>query len=483
MSVTADEEQEDMKSITEEENADLTDYLPSISDRLRIGYCSMDRACQTKKSEIVKLKEICDVLSVLVEDVAALKKNLYYSKLTLQAEYDGRLEEAVLELYNRVNNRIAEIEGIHKERVEVVRRSYKTQLSNAICKLSKDYHKFYGKKDAAAESSHEQKLKEIEKQKEVSRKNEIAQQEMFELLKMQMEDANMKAMEVESNRSSVVDTSVFTQEIDELKSSVKVFEDRVEYLEDMLEETNTDNSKLNCEVENLSGMLQEEQEITLNLTGKISTLEKQIENERISAKEKLAEQKESLKMEMEKRIKMTHDKLQDEAQKRMDDMRRNEEQKLRNQKMLEEQKIKALMNQHEESKISVEVPVDIDVSRLQNIEKKQRAEIARLQKELDRNVKMWELKVKILQENIHALKDEMFLRTTLQRQAAKMRQAALTYIRQGSNYLPLGVNPTSEVVKPQRRHQLPTIIQAPKVLFDSDIAVNIAAHNEKPETV
>jgi len=69
--------------------------------------------------------------------------------------------------------------------------------------------------------------------------------------------------------------------------------------------------------------------------------------------------------------------------------------------------------------------------KLQKIEKKQQAEILKLQRELDRVNRTWEMKVTILQQTLHALKDESFLRTSLQRQAARLQQAAVVYASDG----------------------------------------------------
>ena len=47
--------------------------------------------------------------------------------------------------------------------------------------------RFYGKKGADHETSHKQKLKELERQQLQQKQNEHAQKEMFELMKLQME--------------------------------------------------------------------------------------------------------------------------------------------------------------------------------------------------------------------------------------------------------------------------------------------------------
>ena len=71
--------------------------------------------------------------------------------------------------------------------------------------------------------------------------------------------------------------------------------------------------------------------------------------------------------------------------------------------------------------------------------------------------------MKILNEHIHVLKDEMFLRTTLQRQSAKLRGAGVTYVRQGSHDVGVaGVNPFDSNMNVERKYRLPTIIQPPK---------------------
>lgn len=71
------------------------------------------------------------------------------------------------------------------------------------------------------------------------------------------------------------------------------------------------------------------------------------------------------------------------------------------------------------------------LKKLQKLEKKQKTEIERLKKELERVNRTWEIKVNVLKQTLHALKDESFLRTSLQRQAARLQQAAVMYASDG----------------------------------------------------
>jgi len=441
-------------------------FIPSISDRLQIGYASMDRACQTEVTEIVNLKKMTEVLAVVVNDLSMLKRGLYFSKLTLQAEYDGRLETVALELFNRVNQRIAEIEAIHKERIDVIRRSYKTQMANALTKLSRDYHLFYGSKDAMVEAENKKKVEEMKKHQDMTRKNELAQKEMYEMLRLQMEEAKAKEAEIPSRKSSVVSVSGFIEEIEELNKSLKDYESRVDYLEECLEETTKDNKKLNAELDDKNNKLRQEQRKAATLTKDLQEMKQKMEQEREDSLKRLEVQKVSLKNEMENRIGALRIEHQKEVDQKLEDAKKGQSDLLRQQKLAEEIKIKELMAKQAEQKVVVnEIPQDTDVSNLMIIEKKQRAEIACLTKKIDQLSKLSEMKVKVLNEHIHSLKTEMFLRTTLQRQTAKVKQATVTYVKKGSDVVPLGFQPCVEKI--QRKHRLPSIIGTPAATDDN----------------
>jgi len=105
-----------------------------------------------------------------------------------------------------------------------------------------------------------------------------------------------------------------------------------------------------------------------------------------------------------------------------------------------------------------------DVARYKQIEKSQKQEILRFQKELERANKYWEMKVSILQQTMHALKDEMFLRTSLQRQSAKLRHAAITYASDNPASVCAEVAPASASPTSIRKLQLPNVVCAPKPL-------------------
>lgn len=78
-----------------------------------------------------------------------------------------------------------------------------------------------------------------------------------------------------------------------------------------------------------------------------------------------------------------------------------------------------------------------------------------MKKEIDRIHRAWEKKFAILQQSLHALKDESFVRHTMQRQAAQLHQAAISY----SSDAPLGITPTMQkhLASGGKKHPLPDI--------------------------
>ncbi|XP_066922039.1 uncharacterized protein C10orf67, mitochondrial-like [Clytia hemisphaerica] len=458
-----DDENDEERSVSletgEVEDAFGETFIPSISDRLQIGYAASDKACQTQASEIINLKKMSDVLGIVIKDISMLKRSLYFSKLTLQAEYDGRLEAVAFELYNRVNKRVAEIEAIHKERIDVIRRSYKQQMSNALAKLSRDYQIFYGDKDAILEAENRKKLEEMNRHKEMMRKNELAQKEMYEMLQMQMEEDKAKQEIVPSRKSSAASIGGFLDEIDELNTVIKGNESRIYYLEECLEEIGLENKKMTTELEDKNEKLRAEKLKSAALRRDLDDLKQAFEREKEESRSRLEAQRKSLTIEMKNRLDEQKTEHQRDLGQKMESLKEGQNEQMRHQKFAEEARLKAALAKQEENKVVVEVPTeDTDLSRLQMLEKRQRAEIARLYKKLEALSAVSDMKIRVLNEHIHSLKDEMFLRQTLHRQTAKVKQATVTYVRRGSEIVPMGLQPMAKLV---RRHVLPSIISAP----------------------
>ncbi|XP_065052791.1 uncharacterized protein C10orf67, mitochondrial-like [Rhopilema esculentum] len=437
---------------------------PCLADKLRVGYFSMDRACQTEQSEIIDLKETTGLLTSLVQEVSVLKKTLNYTKLALQADYDAKIESRSVELYNRTNSHIAEIEELHKERVKVVRHSFRTQLADAICKISTDYHKYYALKGELQDREHQSELNKMAQIQEEQKQDHLAQQEMLDMMQLQFSHDEIQDDEESSTKSPSVSSEMerHAEEIRHLTDTISNLEDRIDEFSELLDQKNEEKDHLEKECQRLVEKLNLEQDTQTQLKKEVVDLKLEIETEKKNSRLELERQKEELQLAMQQRIEIIRAEAHREAEMKISDVEnaaKRKEKAIQEQVKLEKEKLAESAKQVEKSISNDNLAQDL--ARMKEIDKMQRQEILRLQKELEKSNKTWEVKVTILQQTMHALKDEMFLRTSLKRQSAKLQHAAITYASDGPAAASAALGPTKPP-NASRKYQLPNIIQGPR---------------------
>ncbi|XP_029193715.2 uncharacterized protein C10orf67, mitochondrial-like isoform X3 [Acropora millepora] len=457
---------------------ELDDYRPSLADQIRVGYFSQDRSAQTNVSEIIQLKEMTEVLQNLVSDIETLKRSLHYAKHVLQADYENKLQERALDLYCRVNDRILELEKQHEERVNVIRRSYRQQLADAITQIANQHEVYYVKKSKQDNAAFSQKLKKVQDDDDENRKAQQQQDSLIEMMKMQMKDAQERAdrqLEEALQRKQSVSSVSTDPEIYELRDEVEKLENKLDEMMNQLEDKETENRRLARDIDDLNEELNRERGQTRQLKRELSDALLSAEQERNSFKAELQRQKVQLQSEMDAKIQETKKNLMAASQKQVEELQRAHAEKIREQQLLDERR-RNMESQQKESSIAASTssltgialthPVSASggslhgkltynsglkvprlnrmekpqvqepesyatLRKLQNLEKKQKEEIDRLKKEHDRVNRAWEIKVNVLKRTLHALKNESFLRTCLQRQASRLQQAAVTYASDG----------------------------------------------------
>ncbi|XP_078378703.1 uncharacterized protein LOC144661746 isoform X4 [Oculina patagonica] len=413
---------------------ELDEYRPSIADQVRVGYFSQDRSSQTEVSEIAQLKEMTEVLQNLVRDIENLKRSLHYAKHVLQADYENKLQERALDLYCRVNDRILELEKHHEERVNVIRRSYRQQLADAITQIANQHQEYYAKKSKQDKAMFSEKLKKVKDEDDVKKKAQQQQDSIIEMMKMQMRDAQERAdrqLEEALNRPKSASSVATNPEVYELREEVEKLENKLDNMMNQLEDRENENKRLATDVEDLNEQLNGERRQVQQLKKELSDALLAAEHERNNFRTELQKQKAQLQREMDNKIQETKNNLMAASRKQVEELQQAHDQKIKEQKILDEKRRLMESQQTKEKPQLNESEKDELLRKLQKLEKKQKSEILRLQKELDRVNKTWEMKVTILQQTLHALKDESFLRTSLQRQAARLQQAAVVYASDG----------------------------------------------------
>lgn len=167
-------------------------------------------------------------------------------------------------------------------------------------------------------------------------------------------------------------------------------------------------------------------------------------------------QKAEFQKMMEAKMQEAREEALKEAQKEALSLQNKEKDKLKllmdQKKLLEEQLAK------EKNRNNTKSQGEIDAEKYKRNEQKLKEEIQRLKQEIERVHRTWEKKFAILQQSLHALKDESYLRQTLQRQAAALHHAAVSY----ATDTPMGIMPSSKRSSPMKKPPLPEIPKSQK---------------------
>ncbi|KAJ8024918.1 hypothetical protein HOLleu_34972 [Holothuria leucospilota] len=406
-------------------------FRPSIADQQKVGFFRQDKATQTEDSEIVELKDMTKVLQILLQESKALKRELAVARQVIVAEYEKKLQEKAIDLYTRINDRVDQLENAHQERVGVVRRSYRTQLTDAIVRISNEW-----KKHANAKMSTELKRnanrseKETEEQKQIQQ--QLSQQEnVIQMLKMQLEQQAQEVRSEASTPSAVYEAEHLREELGQLQNKIDSLEEALDLKDETMDELKNDVDRLNRELE--------KEKV------RVKQLQAEMEEQQLSAAQEMSSLRrlaDKQRMQMEKnaqeKMKKAREEMLNLAKEHAAEQQRQEQEKA---KLLKEQKKAAMALQAKERAQQVTaMKSEEELFKLQRTERNLRMEINRLKKELARTTKMWEKKFAILQKSLYAIKDESYLRQTLQKQAAALHHVSVSYAADR----PVGMVPASQ---------------------------------------
>ncbi|XP_072269566.1 uncharacterized protein C10orf67 homolog, mitochondrial [Pyxicephalus adspersus] len=419
----------------------------TISAQLRVGNLESDHATQTDVTEVWEIKELRNVIQTLTQSLETLKKEIVIQKTLLQGEYEQKIEAHALELYNRMNHTIKDIETVHKKKIFTLRKSFQQQLSDALAVIRSSYETHYNgtSKTQKNHETHEadsakiQALRRKLDEKDLliqSLEAQIAQLEETEQPKQiiyQSEDDPEKERLLEENK--------------EMRGEMDALQDKVLQLELVLKEKEKRIHSLDQDVGAMKVRMEEDQKTIEKLSLSQEQLKIELENEKSAAIALLQQQKEEMENVLKSKLK-EKEKEQTRIQQEQEVKLRGELQRQKEQLMLETEKMNKLKEEAEQlrrinekartTKLDIEnVNADKEnlqaqIKKLLSVREEDLKTIERLQRELDRLNKTWEKKFEILKQSFHAIKDEMFLRQTLHRQAINLHKVSVSYMTDGS---------------------------------------------------
>ncbi|XP_064402055.1 uncharacterized protein C10orf67, mitochondrial-like isoform X2 [Halichondria panicea] len=401
----------------------------SISSRKRVGFCLADNCTQTERSDIISLKETTAFINALVQDVVELRQDLTSAQHMLRADYESRLDERATQLHGYFSALCVQTERRHSDQVEVVRKSYRTQLNNAIQKIAGEYQAYYDELLQGKTGRTDSKIRELRQKIEV------------------------QVLQLEQSAETIADLTQKVVQYDEdlgkkkLEATPPALPPGISLEEEA--ELRADMERLEEDLTETMAELAASQDTTKTLTHQLNSATKQLEDERSKVnqlKKDSEAQKKKAKKEMEKAIRMAENQrasLEKEWREKAESAEKEAAHKAQEeaelQRVREQSKFQEELNrrQHLEDELRANqqrppTPIDTgdtgnQVERLLKIEQKQKLEIKRLNVELDRTNKTWEMKLAVMQRNFHALRDEFYVRHSLQRQATSLHHAAVGY--------------------------------------------------------
>ncbi|XP_076095220.1 uncharacterized protein LOC143065496 isoform X16 [Mytilus galloprovincialis] len=440
-----------VKTFSHASNADQD--KPSLADHHKVGFFTLDRCSQTDVTEVVELKDMTEVLQLLLKDVHKMKRDINLTKSVMQADYEAKVQEKATELYCRINEKVAELERIHEDRVSTVRKAFRQQLADAVARLAVLYNKNLEnkmqkekQKQAGDQYLLDEKYRELQ---QTIQQN----QNVIAMLKMQLSAYQQSKMDLESIESVSMRTPSpqFNQELEDLRVEVEDLNVKVNNLQDQVDNKDDENKKLDQQIEVLNQELDQEKMKFDKINKDLENTKKAAENEKASSEKLMDKQRAEMERMFQQKLQKAQEEAEANAQRESIAQQSAEKDKVKllqdQKKLLEEQLAK------ERKKNQEKAEMDTDIDKYVKNEKRLKEEIERLKRETERVHRTWEKKFAILQQSLHALKDESYIRQTLQRQAAALHHAAVSYAVD----TPMGILPTSKINSPIKKPVIPDI--------------------------
>ncbi|XP_021242244.1 uncharacterized protein C10orf67 homolog, mitochondrial [Numida meleagris] len=330
---------------------------PCISDDLKTGYHSRDHATQTDIKEIPELNELAIATQALIKLTHSLQKDLFIYKSAIQAQYEEKIEEQASNLHQYVNDRLTDIETFHKRKEVQIRQSYQQQLCDALAVLRANIQKYYNIDIEDGECSPGKLLRFL--------RNKLHEKESI------IEDLKRKMREYQENER----TKMVAFEDDD-RGNKKLEKENEEFKEEVF--------KLHSEIARLENSLRYSEKEKDALDRQVQRMQLKIESDEQTIR-KLVEFQEQVKAEFENRRSLDKNLITNVAPEQQ----------------------------------SAERTLTAENGKLKKCEDQERQTRAR--KKTEQSHTIWKKKFQIVRNSLHAIKDEMFLRQTLQRQLLALK--------------------------------------------------------------
>ncbi|XP_034258101.1 uncharacterized protein C10orf67 homolog, mitochondrial [Pantherophis guttatus] len=423
------------------------DYRPCISEDLKIGFVISDHATQTEISEVGDLKQSTAMTRILLEFTYSLCDDFAMYKNILKMQYEEKIQEYSSKLWLEISDRLEDIEKLYKQKEIKTRYSYQQQLSDALAILKMNYSKYAQVDEQCRVDLQAAKIDKL-------RRIIDEQADKIEYLTALLEEE--KDMRDEKlQREGYVDVEWHRQQMRELREQIISLTEKNTQLQETVKLGVKEQTNLENEIKLLQNKMEKDMKTMEKLINAHDLLKAELDRE----KEKMQGKAQEIKEAQDVHPKLKETGAQPLAKKVSDldgAVKKGRKKSLKGKTVKEtaskEAVLKVVTTKDTTTKeagakeatakeaatkgdgtgeISDEVTAADrkalynEIKRLKKAEEQARLQVQRLQKELSELNQSWELKFDILRRSLHAIKNEMYLRQSLQ-QSVKFRRPLLS---------------------------------------------------------
>ncbi|KAA0719260.1 hypothetical protein E1301_Tti006650 [Triplophysa tibetana] len=364
----------------------------TVSNQLRSGFFGQDASVQTEESDLPNVKLLAANTAELMKEVQVLRDDTEKKLKIIHIQYETKLQQEADVLYTRMNEKIRSLEDCHNEKLSVLRRSYQQQLSDALQVVKCSYKK----------SNRNLEETDLFPDSTDGRVKELLEELKEKSLKIQCMTEELKKNEIDPEGAADTEKNRLKSENEKLKDKIDSLHVELEEIRQGLESKEqtlaVELAMVKLEGENTKKALQK-------LTSENEQVKIQLSSERENGQKKMQQFKEQMEKELAQ-VEASH--MTEKAA---------IERKFKEAKSAEPTSIEPVGNTELVQKLK----------ELRKTEEVQKREIERLNKQLCTSNQVWEKKFEILRQSFHAIKDEMFLRQSLQRQEAILHNPSVSF--------------------------------------------------------
>ena len=406
--------------------------IPNTAAEIKLAFLMRDFGVQTDVSEILDIKHLHDMSECLVTELQELRHESIQSERHMKIVQDQRIETAIEKIKLSYDKKISFLEKNQNEKLQKVRRAARQQLADAIAKVKGDFMLWHKEEI--------RKIKTASNNRPVSRHGDGGKELTVAYNTIAELESKLEAVEKKLEESAAQEPKVVVDD-----TAVRAAQAANGKLEEELNKLKIENKKTLVQlkkeekkVQDLEDSAKKFQHELEEKKEKISDLEKdKKEIEKAFAKERLESSKKQLELRenFESKLKEQKEDFETNMRKYEDEVknltRQVQELLASNEKsvqMLKEAQSKKpptpASRRSTIRKTVVEQPKVIDPTDIESSKN-----IAELQKRLERMERIYEKKEQIMKSQMHALKDESYIRSQLEKDALLLHKVDLRYAR------------------------------------------------------